>query len=132
MEGTVIKQLNHEIMMGESRAIIKNKNEKFKEKQKETKAPSKIPEHLAPLFESFTGYLNANRVSNVLSKEEQISQKCFGRLLGAFIQDAKLEYERDELNGESISKEDWGGISKFVNRHAAEVFRTPFLKQLES
>ena len=132
-EGLVIKPLTDADMMlpTGSRPIVKNKSKAFSEKKhREPKKPYSVPAHLQKLVKDFSQYLNENRLSNVLSKIDRttITQKDFGKVLGMLIQDAKEEFERDEYE---ISKDDWKGVGKSVNKIAGEVLRKEWLNILD-
>lgn len=132
-EGYVVKPLydvDTTLTTG-SRPIIKNKSKAFSEKkQKVPKKPFKLPEHIKPIMEEFNCYLTENRLNNVLSKMDatSVTHKDFGKVLGAFVQDAKSEFERDEYE---ISKDDWKLMAKSVNKEAGNVVRGQWLNILD-
>lgn len=130
-EGLVIKPLLQDVYLNSgSRAIIKNKSQKFSEKKnKAPKKPYKMPEEVKPLYEDFLQYLNKNRLINVLSKVEYVSQRDFGRVQGMLVQDAKEEFERDEY---VINKDHWKLIAKSVGKSASEVVREDWLNIIDS
>lgn len=130
-EGLVIKPLTQDVYLNNgSRAIIKNKSQKFSEKKnKAHKKPFKLPDNVTPIFEHFVTYLNANRLNNVLSKVGCVSQKDFGKVTGMLVQDAKEEFERDEYE---IDKDDWELMAKSVGREASTVIRADWLNILDN
>ena len=133
-EGVVIKPLTevHTTLSTGSRPIIKNKSKAFSEKkQKTSKKPFKLPEHIKPIMTDFTAYLTENRLNNVLSKIDlsTLTQKDFGKVMGMLVQDAKEEFERDEYE---INKDDWKLMTKTVNKEAGQVVRAQWLNILDS
>lgn len=116
-EGFVVKQLFKEQLLPHgARAIIKVKSDKFKEKKgKETKAPAApvvLTEEQEKMYAELSLYVSEARLRNVLSKVGTVNQKQFGMLQGLLIQDAKVEYERDERDEVPIHKDDWKVMKK--------------------
>ena len=77
------------------RVSIKNKSEKFKEKEKKTRA--RKPRSLETLerHPDLPDYITEARLSNVLSKEGEIDTLNFNYVLQMFATDALNEYARD-------------------------------------
>ncbi len=135
-EGFVVKQLTAEKRLHNgSRAILKVKNEKFKEKKnKAGKTPRSavvLTEEQEKLHAEFSCYLTENRLRNVLSKLETVTQKQFGMVSGLFIKDAKDEFERDELNETAISRDDWDVIRRSLTNIANEILRKNWIDILD-
>lgn len=130
-EGVVIKPWQKDVRFGNgSRPIIKNKSQAFSEKkEKVAKKPYVMPENLVEIYQDFCQYITENRLRNVLSKVGEVSQKDFGKVSGAFVKDAKDEFERDEYE---INKDDWKGISKSVGKEASNLIRKHWLNILDN
>lgn len=89
-EGVVIKPVTPLWFPNGERIILKNKNEKFKERIKK----NKIEKDIIPLNENEKNVLNIlneynteSRIYSVISKEGVLSDKVFGKILGLFILD---------------------------------------------
>ncbi|AFN37364.1 RNA ligase [Vibrio phage phi-pp2] len=135
-EGFVVKQLRNEKRLHNgSRAILKVKNDKFKEKKnkagKTPRAAVVLTEEQEKLHAAFSCYLTENRLRNVLSKLETVTQKQFGMISGLFIKDAKDEFERDELNETAIARDDWDVIKRSLTNIANEILRKNWLDILD-
>ncbi|CAM0051082.1 RNA ligase [Vibrio phage F86] len=135
-EGYVVKQLrNEQKLHNGSRAVLKVKNEKFKEKKnKEGKVPRPklvlTPEQ-EELHMKFSLYLTSNRLSNVMSKIGTVTGKQFGMVVGKLMQDAKVEFERDERDEVAIDKEIWQVVKNPLTNLANELVRAHWIKILD-
>ncbi|AJT60968.1 RNA ligase [Vibrio phage ValKK3] len=131
-EGFVVKQLKAEKRLHNgSRAILKVKNEKFKEKKnKQGKTPRAkvvLTEEQEKLHAAFSCYLTENRLRNVLSKIGKVEAKQFGMVSGLFVKDAKDEFERDERDEVAIPRDDWDVIKRSLVNVANEILRKNWL-----
>ncbi len=97
-EGNVIKPVRPLFLANGSRVILKNKNSKFTEKEHKPKTLKDTPEQLRAKYpdsfealEYFNQYVTENRLRNVISKEGEITQKGFGKLVGLFCKDVREE-----------------------------------------
>lgn len=81
-----------------SRIVIKSKNKTFSEvSDKPVRLPDvKLGEVDQILFEGFSAYLTENRLVNVISKEGEVTWKDFGRLSGLLMQDALVEFNKEQ------------------------------------
>ena len=140
-EGVVIRPLNSLRFGNGSRVIIKNKNDKFKERV--SKAP-KEPKEVIPMnelelkwYEIYREFITESRVMSVISKIGQINSKQFGMILGKYLEDLNNDFDKeykeefkslcdthtaDEFNPSKIRKE--------IAKEAAEIIRPIFLKFL--
>lgn len=117
-EGVVIKPFiplfNHQ----GKRLIIKSKNTKWSEKQREKtkKKPHRLDHPLQP---TIIEYINTNRVDAVLSKMggiEALDVKDFGKLLGLVSSDVVEDLIKDEVLPENWKKNDeLKPLSKWIN-----------------
>ncbi len=101
-EGNVIKPVQPKFLANGSRVVLKNKNSKFTEKEHKPKTLRDTPEQLMAKYpdafealEYFNQYITENRLRNVISKEGEITQKGFGKLVGLFVQDIREEGFKD-------------------------------------
>ena len=113
--------------------ILKLKSSKFQEitganKIPKPRDPSKIkmkddtPPHLIEIKETAHRYINANRFSNVVSKEEEITVKDFGRLVGLLAKDALEDFIKDnEEEWNNLKPEDKKIITKSLSRASSGV-----------
>jgi Rnl2 family RNA ligase len=141
-EGVVIKPVNPIWFPNGERVILKNKTERFKEKTKKEKKES-IPE--IPLKEIEIKVLNIlqeynteSRVYSVLSKETQVSDKIFGKILGLFIVDCINDAIKDNPEIEKYLKEkdteifDAKRVKKIFQNRVAKDIRKVFIEYLTS
>lgn len=128
-EGVVIKPVQAKFLGGGSRVILKNKNSKFSEKQKETKAASiPLDEELQKVAGNLFVYITENRLRNVLSHAGEVTNKDFGKILGAFNKDIFEEFQKENDNLlNTLEKADRKRIQKLVNAKGAGMIRNNFL-----
>jgi len=130
-EGVVLKPEKAGRLGCGSRVLLKNKNAKWKEKASEPKTPRKqkeIPEDVALAAAEVGQYFVENRLRNVLSKMGPVTQKDFGRVMGALKGDAIEDYLKDgcELLA-ALDKQDRKAADKLIGKAAALLLRTHFL-----
>lgn len=99
-EGIVIKPVQPLFLPNGSRIIIKNKNEKFKEKMNKTGKKPKVPDRELTDIENMTmrwldEYKTESRLHSVLSKVGSVSSKDFGKIMGLFMTDLFEEFNKD-------------------------------------
>ena len=135
-EGVVIKPAQPRILSDNSRAILKNKNEKWAEKAMKRDRPSKPPVELsreaADLLAEMESLVTENRLSNVLSKFGPVTDKDFGTLIQLFSADVLKDFERDhegEIN--SLQKSERKQLTKKLGRSCACLIRTNFRNILD-
>jgi Rnl2 family RNA ligase len=130
-EGVVIKPVEPKFLFDGSRVILKNKNEKFTEVQKESKPKTVIPElslEAQKALEVMSSYVTENRLKNVLSKLGSISKQDFGKVMGAMNQDITEDFLKDHeglLN--VLEKPERKRVTKQVYGQAAQLIRGNFL-----
>lgn len=132
-EGVVIKPRDTRFM-GHTRVIIKNKNDKFKEKEKSTKQKKEITlsENAQKLSEEILTCVTENRLRNVLSKLGQIKQEQFGFLMKEFTGDVLKDFYKD--NGDEFDKIDKTEkklVTKVMSSECANLIRTNFLNIID-
>jgi hypothetical protein len=81
---------------------LKNKNSKFKEKgtAKVAKPLEDMSAVDVALFTMVSMYLVESRLNAVISKEKELTQKDFGRIMGLFMQDAINDFTEDAIKDE--------------------------------
>lgn len=133
-EGFVIRGYHQEFYTDNGeRVILKQKNAKFNEKEKEVtiKAAINLDEATQAKLDKICSYINGNRLSAVVSKIGTITQKDFGRLQGELVRDALADFEKDE--GYKLTEdENWGMIAKRVGTHAGYEIRSQWLNLIDS
>lgn len=131
-EGIVIKPVEPSFLACGARIIIKNKNEKFKEKgTKERKEKNNLPtfsEKEKGIFSELLSYVTENRLKNVISKIGEIGQKDFGKLLGLVAKDTLEDFLKDnEEKFDSLDKKIKSLMNKGLNKDTATLIRKHFL-----
>jgi Rnl2 family RNA ligase len=131
-EGVVIKPYNrnHYLPSGD-RVILKNKNDKFKEKGKIKKSNKKVV--LTDVQKTWTNelsrYFKVSRLENLLSKGEvKLDWKQFGKIVGLFFKDALEDFIKDNPNYEELPKTERKIIQKEAQSIAANFVRE-FMKK---
>ena len=104
-EGVVIKPVEPSFMWNGSRVILKNKNTKWSEKakmqrpnkdaNKANKFDFELSEPAAELVGELLLYVTENRLRNVLSKMEAITDRHFGIIVGNMNKDIMEDFLKD-------------------------------------
>lgn len=137
-EGVVIKPIIPLWMGNGQRVIIKNKNDKFKERM--NKVP-KVPKVIIPMnelekkyFNIICEYITESRLCSVISKIGEIDNKMFGKVQGLFVQDIlndfKKEYgeEIDKLEKElDVDSFNFKKVQSSLQKEAGDFFRPKFV-----
>jgi len=93
-EGLVLKPVDPLYLPNDSRVMVKHKHPDFAEKLKRPKSkPSGLPNPWAPVAEQ---YVNQNRLDAVLSKEGELTNKDFGRIVALMCEDVMKDMIKDE------------------------------------
>jgi Rnl2 family RNA ligase len=137
-EGNVIKLIESKHFSTGSRVILKNKNDKWKEKSSESKNP-KLPKEeiiVSPeaeiLINELESYVCENRLHNVLSKIGVVTQKDFGKILGSLSVDALKDFRKDfEDQINLLSEEEQKILNKRVNLISQGLVRSHFVDILD-
>lgn len=130
-EGNVIRPINVIYFGNGSRVILKNKNDKFTEKEtvkKEYVPKEPTPDHVVEIQKVATEYITENRLKNVISKIGTVSDKEFGKLLGLFCKDTIEDFMKDESKFESLDKKERKMVTSLINKEAGNLIRKNFLK----
>lgn len=137
-EGVVIKPNIPRYMPNGERVIIKNKNEKWSEKSKESrqprqaKEPVELSDNVKEHINSLSALINENRLHNVLSKFGQVTNKDFGKLMSSMVSDIMSEYLKDNKdNYDALEKVNQKLISKRITRVVADLVRSNFVNIID-
>ena len=130
-EGNVIRMYEKDGRIGYDRVILKNKNEKFKEKKNKGSKVVKIEltEDQKRLIEEGSKYITESRLHGLFSKGEvQKDWKQFGKISGLYIKDLWEDFEKDNEEVANLSKSDKKVIRKEIQELANKMIRE-FLKK---
>lgn len=127
VEGVVIKPAKTRYFNNGTRVVLKNKNQKWSEKEKfgkRIKVEEPLPEKVVKLQEAILTYVTENRLNNVLSKIGEVTQKDFGKVLGMFNKDVVEDFLKDyhEIMDE-LEKKEAKSVTKSYQKVAAELVR---------
>jgi Rnl2 family RNA ligase len=138
-EGVVIKPIKPIWFPNGERVILKNKNEKFKEKKKvksnEVNTIEPLNEKEKEVLTRFYECITINRFLSVVSKEQPTSDKEFGKILGLFMKDINDEVlkENKKFNQWIEDKEiDFKRVSKIAQRNVVDFIKPLFFNYLTS
>lgn len=136
-EGTVIRPWIDEIdLPNGKRFILKNKNVKFNEKGVGKVAKPQEPMSATDegLYQELTCYITENRFNAVVSKEKELTQKDFGRILGLFMQDAIVDYDNDFVSDVTEHVRDrcsnWKRLNRELQKVAVDIVRNYWKNEL--
>lgn len=127
VEGIVIKPAKTRYFNNGTRVVLKNKNEKWSEKEKfgkRIKVEEPLSDKVIKLQEAILSYVTENRLNNVLSKIGEVTQKDFGRVLGMFNKDVVEDFTKDYheiLN--DLEKKEQKIVTKSFFKTASELVR---------
>lgn len=145
VEGVVIKP-GRELRFGNGdRVIAKNKNQIFLERGVKTNKIKNPPEPMTDLdmewFGIYMSFVTESRMMSVLSKMDtsNITQRDFGKLLNAFIDDADKDFNKEYggqikvLEAEKpVSEFNFMKVLKAAKGEAAKLIRPHFLEYLQN
>lgn len=125
MEGVVIKPWKIDAWIGQSRVILKNKNEKFAEKSHERKVnvQIEIPEKVKQAMEEISAYITENRVNNVISHLGEVKVEDFGKVLGLASKDALEDYKKDFGTLNLMEKKEEKMVTKYLQSEMANLVK---------
>ena len=135
-EGVVIRPVDAKYLFSGSRVIIKNKNEKFAEKDNK-KPKIKKEVELTPgatkILEEALTFVTENRLRNVISKIGTITDKDFGKLMGFLNKDTIEDFLKD--NKEEfivLDKKEQKYVTKKIGSENANIIRKDFLNIIDN
>lgn len=133
-EGLVIEPVEPAWFNNGSRIYFKNKTEGFSEKKRNPK------EHIvfelsfeeSELMNELLTYNTTQRVSNVISKIGQVTNKDFGKILGLTTQDLLEEFTKEtEQDPKQIAENNWKAFLKLLQSEVGKEVRSQFVVALE-
>lgn len=134
-EGTVIRPVEPKFLAGGSRVILKNKNERFSEKQKESsRAPKAMDPMDGPTLECFNKvslFITENRLRNVLSHMGPVTKKDFGKIAAAFNKDIIEDFSKEYSDFGLLEKKEVKRINKEMGRLSTKLIREHFLNIID-
>ena len=133
MEGVVIKPAVN-MYAGQSRMIIKNKNERFKEVAKCPKVvlpPEELDEKTKVALEKALAYITEERVINCLSHfGSEPDMTVLGNLIKETNQDVINSFENDNNDFGSMEKIEIKKVTKRVNTTVAKLCKEVLIKKM--
>lgn len=133
-EGLVIEPVEPSWFNNGSRVYFKNKTEGFSEKKRvpKEKVVFELSETESELMNLLLEYNTEQRVSNVISKIGEVTNKDFGKILGLTTQDLLEEFTKEtERNLKVEAADNWKDFNKILSAEITKVVREQFLKVLE-
>lgn len=133
-EGVVIRPQETCFLHNGSRVIIKNKNEKWTEKQqagKKTRKEIVVSEEVKYLQEKLLEYVTENRFVNLISKIGHIEQKDIGKVLSMYSNDVVEDFSKDYGNEfNALEKKDQKQVTRIISKDAVEMIKKHFKGEL--
>ena len=139
-EGNVIKPIEPKYYWNGSRVILKNKNDKWSEKTKGNKNKGekrkqealKLSETGQKLLDEASTYVTENRLRNVLSKMEKITDKDFGKVMSNCQKDTMEDFLKDNRDEfVALDKKEQKAITKKTGSEWALLLRSNFLNIID-
>ena len=132
MEGVVIRPSKCDLWMGDTRVILKNKNETFKEKShiKRPDLTREYSDNLKVALEEASTYITENRVDNVISHIGAVKEADIGKVIGLTAKDAMEEFVKDSKTYNLLEKPEAKILSKKIASLTAPVVRQAIYKRL--
>ena len=125
MEGVVIRPLMQDIWFGQNRLVLKNKNDKFKEKWRAKKADvsDEVSEIAKRAMEEISQYITYNRVHNVISHIGEVTVNDIGKVIAMTSQDILKDYKKEYNTFDFIEKKDEKLVTKYLNKEVSKCVR---------
>lgn len=133
-EGLVIEPVEPNWFNNGSRIYFKNKTEGFSEKKRKPKENIvfELSHEESELMDELLTYNTTQRVSNVISKVGQITNKDFGKILGLTTQDLLEEFTKEtEQDPKQIAESNWKSFLKLLQSEVSKEVRIQFVVALE-
>lgn len=134
-EGLVIEPVEPAWFANGSRIYFKNKTQAFSEKKRvpKEKIVFELSECGSDLLNELLTYSTEQRVSNVISKIGQVTNKDFGKILGLTVQDILEDFTKEtERDPKQEAEDNWKQFNKLLSAEVGKTVRTEFVKQLET
>lgn len=131
-EGLVIEPVEPNWFNNGSRIYFKNKTESFSERQAKPKQVFELSDEESELLNEMLEYNTPQRVSNVISKIGQVTNKDFGQILGLTTQDLLEEYTKETERDPKVEAQDnWKQFLKLLQNEVGKEVRSQFVVALE-
>lgn len=133
-EGLVIEPVTPNWFNNGSRIYFKNKTEGFSEKKRKPKEHIvfELSDEESELMNELLTYNTTQRVSNVISKIGQVTNKDFGKILGLTTQDLLEEFTKEtEQDPKQIAEDNWKQFLKLLQAEVVKEVRDQFVLALE-
>lgn len=133
-EGLVIEPVEPNWFNNGSRIYFKNKTEGFSEKKRKPKEHIvfELSDEESELMNELLTYNTTQRVSNVISKIGQVTNKDFGKILGLTTQDLLEEFTKEtEQDPKQIAEDNWKAFLKLLQAEVGKEVRAQFVLALE-
>lgn len=133
-EGLVIEPVTPNWFNNGSRIYFKNKTEGFSEKKRKPKEHIvfELSDEESELMNELLTYNTTQRVSNVISKIGQVTNKDFGKILGLTTQDLLEEFTKEtEQDPKLIAEDNWKQFLKLLQAEVGKEVRSQFVLALE-
>lgn len=133
-EGLVIEPVEPNWFNNGSRIYFKNKTEGFSEKKRKPKEHIvfELSDEESGLMNELLTYNTTQRVSNVISKIGQVTNKDFGKILGLTTQDLLEEFTKEtEQDPKQIAENNWKSFLKLLQSEVGKEVRSQFVLALE-
>ena len=133
-EGLVIEPVEPNWFNNGSRIYFKNKTEGFSEKKRKPKEHIvfELSDEESELMNELLTYNTTQRVSNVISKIGQVTNKDFGKILGLTTQDLLEEFTKEtEQDPKQIAEDNWKAFLKLLQAEVGKEVRSQFVVALE-
>ena len=129
-EGWVLKPVQERRFYNEERVILKGRNPKFSDQNKVKKTPNitVLSDAGNIMKDVLISFINENRLKNVISHGDTITQKDFGKLMGLLSQDAFSDFLKDYKEPfELLELKEQNQVKKLMNKEAGDVIRPNFV-----
>lgn len=132
MEGVVIKPFFCSPYIGQSRLIIKNKNEKFVEKSRDKKVniQQDVPEHISKAIEEISKYITENRVVNIVSHYGQPTFQDIGPILQELNKDIIEEFNKETGILNTLEKKEVKMVTKSLNAPLIKLVKKEIMSRM--
>lgn len=132
-EGVVIKPVVSKVLRSGQRVILKNKNEKFADKQakpKKEKEPLILSDQAQKLLDIFSSFVTLARLDSALSKQAY-TNKEFGKIINVVYEDILDDFMKDSRESFlCLDKKERDILTKQVRKEIVETIRTEFFKRV--
>lgn len=133
-EGLVIEPVEPAWFNNGNRIYFKNKTESFSEKKRAPKEQKvfELSEEENEMMNNLLTFNTEQRVSNVISKIGQVTNKDFGKILGLTTQDILEEFTKEfEIDPKVVAENNWKDFLRILQADVSKTVRTEFLKVID-